>query len=196
MLGPADKGIATFEKAKKLIGGASNADADARADRPRGMIGVPEPERASSAEVQAIVAAVDLHRGCEAARSTGEIEKAGDFAVALHEFDALEGLKATNENRCGSAGGFAYHVQHEVRAIIEEDVDVARSEIHRADTRRGTAKMVTGGIAGRISLGFDDAAAQPAGPKVVDDHFADQEACESNGFLRQLGAAQAAGGDF
>jgi hypothetical protein len=56
--------------------------------------------------------------------------------------------------------------------------------------------MVASGIAWRIRFGFDDAAAQAPGRKIVDHEFADEEARESDSFLRKFRAAQAADGIF
>jgi hypothetical protein len=44
--------------------------------------------------------------------------------------------------------------------------------------------MVSGGIARRVGFGFHDATAEPPGGKIVDDHFADEKASESDGALR------------
>jgi hypothetical protein len=52
--------------------------------------------------------------------------------------------------------------------------------------------MVRGGVALRICLGFDDAAAQAPTGELADDDFADEEAGEGDGIGRELCAAQAA----
>src|SRR5207247_3965465 len=114
------------------------------------MAGFAQPERAGSAQVETVVAAVDLKSRCEASGAAREVEKPNGFAVALHEFDAFERFERTDENRRGYSGGLADDVQHEVRAVIEKNVGVAGSKIHRANTRRGPAEMMSRGIAGRI----------------------------------------------
>ena len=140
------------------------------------------------------MAAVDSKGGCEATRAASQIQKASGVAMLLHELDSIERFYSTNENGGGYSGGFADDVEHEVRAVIEENVGVALREIHGANARRGSAEMVTGGVTGRISFGFDDAATDAPGGKIVDNHFPDEEAGESYGGLWELRAAEAADG--
>jgi hypothetical protein len=45
---------------------------------------------------------------------------------------------------------------------------------------------VTGGIADRISLRFNDAAAEPAIIGIVDHYFANQVACQFHGIHREF----------
>jgi len=79
-----------------------------------------------------------------------------------------------------------------MRTVIEKDIDVALGEVHGANARRGAAEMVAGGIARRIGFGFDDASADAPIGKIVDDYFADEEACKGDGVFRQFRAAEAA----
>jgi hypothetical protein len=155
-----------------------------------------EPKRAGSAEVQAIVAAVDEKGGSEAAGAAGEIEKTSGVAISLHQFDAVKGFEGANEDGRGCAGRFADNVEHEVRAVIEKDVRVALREIHRTNAGSGAPEVMTGRIARRIGFGFHDAAAEAPDGKVVDDDFADEETRESYGVLRKFRAAETADGKF
>src|ERR1700675_2660294 len=98
--------------------------------------------------------------------------------MTLHQFDAIERLESANENRCGGPGGLTDDVEHEVRAVVEKNVRVAAGEIHGANARRGTAEVMTSGIAGRVCFRFDNAAAEASTREIVDDHFADEEAGE------------------
>src|SRR5882672_12350821 len=95
--------------------------------------------------------------------------------MTLHQFDAIERLKSANEDRRGGAGGLADDVEHEVRAVVEKNIRVTGSEIHGANARRGSAKMVTRGITGGIGFRLDDAAAESSSGEIVDDYFADEE---------------------
>src|SRR5690242_13354142 len=160
------------------------------------MVDFAEPEFFVFAQIQAVMAAIDLHSLREAAGAAGEIEEFGGLAVALHDFDAFERLEGADQDGGGGFGRLADDVEHEVCAVVEENVDVAGSEVHGLDARRGAAEMVTGGIAWRIGFGFDDAAADATGGKLVDDDFADEETGEFDSVFGQLGAVDAAKGDF
>src|SRR5262249_11544059 len=87
-LGAADKGIAALEKTKQLIGGASDADANAFGDGTHGIVDFAEPEFFIRAEIDAVVAAIDLQRLCQAPRTARKMQELGGFAMALHDFDS------------------------------------------------------------------------------------------------------------
>ena len=61
-------------------------------------------------------------------------------------------------------------------AIAEIDVGMARAEKHRAVARCGPAKVVGSGIARRVGLSFDDAAAEVRTGEFADDNFTDEKA--------------------
>src|SRR6266702_3264765 len=84
----------------------------------------------------------------------------------------------------------AADVQHEMRTVVEEDVDVPWSEIHGAYPRRRATEVMAGGIPRWIRFGFDDASAEAASRKVMDYNFADEEARESDGVMRKFGSMQ------
>jgi len=195
-LGAADVGIAALEEAQKFAGGAGDADAHAFADGADAMVDFAEPECFVFAEIHAVMAAIDLQRLREAARPAREIEEFGAFAMALHDFDAFERLESANQDGRSGFGRLADDVEHEMRAIVEENIDVAGSEIHGFDARRGPAEMMPGGIARRIRFGLNDAAADATGGKFVHHDFADEETRKLDGVRGKLGAANAADGDF
>jgi hypothetical protein len=192
MFGAAHKGIPTLIEAKREIGGAGDADANGFPDGADGEVCFAEPERAGGTEIEAIVAPVNSKGGGEPAWATSEIEKASGLAMTLHQLDTFEGLKGADENGRGDSGRFADDVQHEMNAVIEKNIDVTRTEIHRTDAWGGPAEMVTCGIAWRIGFGFDDASAKAVSRKIVDDDFADEEARELDGLRRKLRALQLA----
>jgi hypothetical protein len=195
-LGAADEGISAFIEAKELISGASNADANGFSDNARRLFRFAEPERARCAKIEAVVATVDLKSGSEASRAAGEIEKPHRLTLALHELDAFERFKSADED-CGSGSGrFAHDIEHEVRTVVEENVDVAWGEIHRTNARSWAAKMMSGGIAGRVGFCFHDAAAEAARREIVNDDFSDKEARQLDGVGWKLGAAEAANREF
>lgn len=196
MLGAAHEGIAAFEETEQLVRGAGDADAHAFADAADGMVDFAEPECFIGAEVDAVMAAVDLQSLREAPRAAREIEKPRGFAMTLHDFDAFERFERANQNGGGGFGGLAHDIEHEVVAVIEKNVDVAGSKIHGTDARRWPAKVMPGRIARRISFGLDDAAADAPLRQFVDDDFADKETRERNGIFGKLGAANAANGSF
>ena len=194
--GAADEGVAALEKTEQLVGGACDANAHAFADGADAMVDFAEPEIFIFAEIDAIVAAIDLQSLREATRPAGETEKLGGFAMALHDCDAFERLERANEDGGGDFGRLADDIEHEMRAVVEENINVAGSEIHGFDARRGPAEMMTGGIARRIRFGFDDAAADASGRQVVHYDFADEETRKFDGVHGKLGAADAANGEF
>jgi len=181
-----------FVKAKDLIGGSRNADAYSLSDAPDRMAGFAQPEGARSAQVESVVAAADLKSRCQASGAAGEIEKPSGLTVAVHEFDAVQRFECADENRRGDSRWLAHHIQHEVRAVIEKNVGVARSEIHRANARSRAAEMMSSWIAGWISFRFHDAAAKPASGKIVDDNFSNQKTRELDGVRWKFGAAEPA----
>jgi hypothetical protein len=192
----ADKGVSTLIEPEELIGGAGNPDAHSFSDRPDGMADFAQPERAGSAKVEAIVAAVDLEGGGEASGPACEIENSSGLAMALHEFDAFERLEGADKDRGGDSGGLADDIEHEVRAVIEKDVGVAGREIHRANARSWPAEVMSGRIARRIGLCFHDATAEAARREIVHDDFPDEEASELDGVMRKFGASHAPNKEF
>src|ERR1700674_733085 len=155
------------------------------------MTGFAQPERAGSAEIQTVVAAVNLKSGSEASGPAGEVEEPNGPALALHELDAFKWFERADKDRGGGSSRVAHHIEHEVRAIVEKNVGVAGSEIHRTNARSRAAEVMPGWIAGRIGFRFHDAAAESARGQIVDDDFSEQEASEFDGVRRKFGAAEA-----
>jgi hypothetical protein len=192
VLGAANERISAFIEAEGLIGGASNADSNGFTDRPGGALRRAEPECTASAKVEAVVSTVDLKGGGKTAGASRKIENPCGFAVLLHECDAIERFKGADENGCGGADGLTDDVQHEVRAVVEENVGVTGGQIHRAYARRRPTEMMARRIPGRIRFRFHDAAAHAPGGQIMDDHFADEEAREGNSVGRKFRAAKTA----
>lgn len=142
------------------------------------------------------MAAVDAKRGGEASWAACEIEKPSCLALLLHERNPFQWFDGANEDRGGNAGRFTDDIQHEVRAIVEKYIDVARGEVHRANARSRAAEMMAGGIARRICFRLHNTAAEPALREIVDDDFPDEEARELDGVRRKLGPANAADCEF
>src|SRR6267378_7377929 len=115
--------------------------------------------------------------------------------MALHQFDAIERLESANENRRGGPGGLTDDVEHEVRAVVKKNVCVTGCEIHGANARRRTAEVMTSGIAGRVCLRFDDAAAEASTGEILDDHFPDEKAGEGDSIDREFRAAKTTDGE-
>jgi hypothetical protein len=65
--GATNKRIAAFVEAKELLSSAGDADSNAFGDGPDGMLRYAKPERAGSAKIEAVVAAVDLKGSGKAA---------------------------------------------------------------------------------------------------------------------------------
>ena len=110
--------------------------------------------------------------------------------MLLHQLDAIERFNGANQNRRGGSGALADDVEHEVRAIVEENVRMAMGEIHRANTRRGPAEVMARRVARRIRFCFDDAAADASSRKIMDHHFADEKAGEGDGIGGKFRAAK------
>jgi hypothetical protein len=160
------------------------------------MTGFAKPELAGGAEVAAVVAAVDFESGGEAPGAAGEIEKPNGLAVALHECDALKWFDSADEDSGSDTCMLTNYIEHEVRAIVEENVGVARGEVHRANPWSWAAEMMSGRIAGRISFRLHDAAAQAPSRETVDDDFSDEESCELDGIRRKVGASETSNPKF
>jgi hypothetical protein len=136
------------------------------------------------------VAAVDFEGGGEASGAAGEIDKPQGFAVTLHERDAFKRFDSTYEDSGSDAGRFADDIEHEMRAIVEENVGVARGKVHRANPWSWAAEVMSGRITGRIGFRFHDAAAQASSREIVDEGFSDEESCELNGIDRKFRPAE------
>jgi hypothetical protein len=160
------------------------------------MVRDAKPKGAGSAEVEPVVAAIDLQGRGETAGATGEIEKAKCPAMAPHEFDAFQRFEGADEDRGRGSGRLADHVQHEMRTVVEEHVDVPRSEIHGAYPRGEATEVMAGGIPWWIRFCFDDASAEAASRKVMDHNFADEEARQSDGVMRKFGSMQTTNREF
>jgi uncharacterized protein len=191
--GSGDRGARSRDRTARngcptVIGAAVVAGGGAGGDRA-------EPERARGAEVGAIEGAVDAQGGGEASGPAGEVEEARGFAMPLHLGDALEGLEGANQNATADTGDFRANVEHKVVAVAEIDVGVAAAKKHGAVARGRSAKMVRGGIALRIGLGFDDATAKPAAGEFADDNFADEKAGQRDRVRGKFGAAEAPHGN-
>ena len=170
------------------MGRARDPNANGSRDGPGATLGITEPERPSSAEVEAVVTPIDLQGSRQAPGATRQIQQAISFAVALHELDAFQRFEGADQDCRSNSLGLAHHIQHEMRAVVKENVDMARCEIHRADAWRRTAVMMPGRIARRISFGFNDAAAKASRRQFVDDDFPDKETRQGHSVNRQFRA--------
>ncbi len=82
--------------------------------------------------------------------------------MALHDLNAFHWFDGSDEDRGSDSRRLAYDIEHEVRAIVEKNVRVAWSQIHRANAWSRAPEMMTCGITGWIRFGFDNTAAQAA----------------------------------
>jgi len=187
----ADEGVAPFVKAQESIGGVSDTYADCFSNRPDGMVAFAEPKRAPGAEVKTVVTAVDLKRGGKAAGTAGEIKRPSGLAVLAHYLQPIQWFERPDEYGRGDSSRLAHDIEHEVRAVVEKNVGMARRKIHRTNARSRATEMMSGGIAGRIGFRFDDAAAEAASGEVADDNFSDEEARQLDGISRKFSAKEA-----
>ena len=196
VLRAAHEQVATLVKAKRKFGRAGDADSNGLADGLDGQVCHAEPERSRGTKVDAVEAAVDAKGGGEAAGATGQVKEVRCFAMALHLSDAFKRLHSAYENGGSRALRFADDVQHEMRAIVEENISMAGSKVHRTDSRRWTAEVVTRGIAGRVGFHLDDAPAETSRGKIVHNNFANQEARELGSCFRKFITFQTAQREF
>jgi hypothetical protein len=115
--------------------------------------------------------------------------------VLLHLADALERFQGADEDAAADSSDFSADIEHEVIAIAEVNVGVAAAKEHGAIARGWSAKVVGGGVAPGVGLGFDDATAEADAGEFADDNFADEKAGEGDGVCREFGAAEAADGN-
>ena len=195
----ADKGTAALVETQKAVRGAGDADTPTLAEEEGGYEArageSAEPERAQGTEVCAIEGSVNAKGGGEATRATGEVEQARGFAVTLHLLDSFQWLEGADQDATTDSGSFRADVEHEVIAVAEIDIGVATTEKHSAIARSGAAKVVRSGVARRVGLGFDDAAAKAGAGEFADDNFADQKAGQRHGVHREFGAVEVPDGN-
>lgn len=168
------------------MGGAGDADTGALAQTQGAVGGLrrrmarhghgTKPEGAGSAQVGAVERAVNAHGGRESTGAPGQIEQARGIAVRLHVANALERLKRPDKDATPDTFDFRTHIEHEVIAITKVDVGMAAAKEHGAISRRWPAKMVSGRVALRIGLGFNDPAAQASSRQFAHHNFAYQKA--------------------
>jgi hypothetical protein len=187
----ADEGVAAFVEAQESISRVSDTYADRLPNRPDGIVAFAEPERAPGAEVKTVVTAVDLKRSGKAAGTAAEIKKPSGLAVLAHDLEAIEWFDRSDEYGRGDSGRLAHDIEHEVRAVVEKNVGMARRKIHRTNAWSRATEMMSGGIAGRIGFRFDDAAAEAASGEVADDNFSDEEPRQLDGISRKFSAKEA-----
>src|SRR5438132_1338144 len=102
--GAAHEGIAALKKAKQFVGRARDADAHALADAAHGVVDRAKPEFFVRAEIDSVVAAIDLQGFCETPRPAREVQELRGFAMPLHDFDSFKRLERANQNSCGGFG--------------------------------------------------------------------------------------------
>jgi len=198
--GTADEGAVARVEAKEAVRGTGDADTLALAEEEGGCRTAwagdrAEPERTEGTEVCPVEGAVNAQSGGEATGTAREVEQARGFAVTLHLLDSFQGLEGADEDATADSGGLRADVEHEVIAVAEIDVGVATAEKHRAIARSRTAKVVRGGVARRVGLGLDDAAAKAGAGEFANDDFADQKTGQLDGVRGEFDAAEAPDGN-
>jgi len=168
-----------------------NADSHAGGDL-RGRPRYPtQPQRPVRAQIEPVVAAIDVHRDGEPAWPTREIPQAIRAAPDLHERNALERLERSDQNPGPDSAGFARDIEQVPHAVIEVYVGMSALEKQRAIACRRSAEGMAGCIADHIGLGFDDSSARRSRARLVHQHAADEETRQLDAVDRQLCAAQA-----
>jgi hypothetical protein len=115
--------------------------------------------------------------------------------MLLHLRDAFEGLEGADQDTAADSRDFRADVEHEMVAVAEVDVSVAAPKEHGAIARSGSAEVMSGGIALRVGLGFDDPTAELSASEFPHDNLTDEEAGEGDGVRGELGAAEAPDGN-
>ncbi len=192
--GATDEGVAAQVEAKEAVrrAGYANALAFAEVDGGRGRAShYAEPERAGGAEVCGVEGAVNAQSGGEASGTAGKVEQARGLAVTRHLLDALQRLQGADEDAAADSRGLCADVEHEVIAVAKINVGVTNAETHGASALGRAAKVVGGGVARRVGLGFDNTAAKADAGEFADDDFADEKAGQSHGVQGKFGTAEA-----
>ena len=204
---PTNKRAVALVEAQVLVGGLSNADADADAEGAvcgarggaitgGGRLERPQPQGAWSAEVEAVQAAVDFQRLGKPAWATCQVAYPQDIPATLHMFHAFQGLKSTDENTAARAREFGGDIQHEVIAIAEVDIGVAAAQEHRPIAGRLAAKMVRCRVLWGISLGLHDAPTESCCWQFSDDNLAHKKLRQRDGIGGEFSPAEEADSKF
>src|SRR5262249_20873361 len=111
-LRPAHEAIVADVEAQRAVGLAGEADPYALSDLRRVLVALRKPQRLLAAEVDAVQAAVDGHRGGEAPRSARQVAQGLDAAVSLHRRYALQRFERPDQDACAYALGLARDIEH------------------------------------------------------------------------------------
>jgi len=173
------------------MGCARNPDARGDANRSRRTHGTADPNRAlSRTEVHTVKAIVDEQCGGQAARPASEIEQARDASMAPHQRNSVKWLERANQNSAADAVNFGSNVEEPMHSVGESDVRSSVGEKERIIRARLPGEGVSGGVAGRIGFGLDDASADSAAGQLMDQSLTDQKPRQLDGVDGKLGAAK------
>jgi len=103
------------------------------------------------------VLVVNLQCRRQTPRTPGEIQKPRGSAMMLHQVNSLQWFKGADQDTAGDAVRFAADVQHEMGAIVKENVGVTVMQIHGAYAWSGTAIVMACWVAGRVGFSFHNA---------------------------------------
>ena len=116
--------------------------------------------------------------------------------MAFHVVHALKRFERADQDTSTDAGWFASDVEHEVISVTEVDIGMSMTEKQGAGPRGRSTKVMSGGIARRVSFGLHDAPDQDAERVTSDQDFSDQEARQRHGADREFGTPEAPDGYF
>src|ERR1700730_590321 len=151
-----------------------------------------EPQRPPAAEIDSIVAAIDLKGRRQPPRATSQIQNLGTIAMLFHQLNSLQRLNRSNQYTARRPRRFAADIQHEMRSVIEEYIGVPRRKVHRLNTWGRATKMMACGIVWWVGFRFDDTPAHTAVRKFMHDGFPYEESGQCNRIAWQFRSSQAA----
>jgi hypothetical protein len=151
-----------------------------------GRIESAEPQRPRSTQVDAVEAPVNLERQRQPARAARQVEKPRGLPVDPHLIEALERLQRPDQHSTPNVWQLRCDVKHEMIAISEVNIGMSPAQKHRAIPRCGPPKMMGSGITWRISLSFNNPAAESPGGQFSYHDFAYQKAGKGHRPGRQL----------
>jgi hypothetical protein len=134
-----------------------------------------QPERPARKKIKSIEASVDPQRRGKPSRATCEIEQHGAFPEALHQLDSFKRFQRADQYSSANASLFAGNIQHKVHAVVEIDVHMPMPQKKRAVAGCRAAKMMSCGIAWRVTLRLHDASTEPSLGQLAHHNFSNEK---------------------
>ena len=152
-----------------------------------------KPQRTTRAQVDAVEAAVDLHRFRQPARAARKVGKAMRATARPHDRQAFDRLECAQQHAGADAGPLARHVEAKVHAVDEVDIGVTAAHEQCAIPIRLADVGMAAGITGYVSLGFDDSTTRAALGGIAHERLADEKDARARRYRPAARRASTAG---